>query len=99
MSKIKELFLFIKGHLNKYVVAILIFVVISLFGGESSVINRVAYDQQIKELKAEIQYYSTQKEENMNKLEALHSDNESIERLAREQYQMTKPDEELFIVK
>jgi cell division protein FtsB len=28
----------------------------------------------------------------------LHSDNESLEKLAREQYQMVKPDEELFII-
>ncbi|MDR0508122.1 MAG: septum formation initiator family protein [Dysgonamonadaceae bacterium] len=83
----------------RYVIAFIIFAFYTFFWGESTVIKRFSYILQIKQLKKEIDYYTKQKEENLKKLDALHSDNESLEKLAREQYLMTKPNEELFIIK
>ncbi|GHT74979.1 hypothetical protein AGMMS50262_09060 [Bacteroidia bacterium] len=99
MKRLSEIFQIIKNHTNKYAVAIAIFVVITFFAGESNIFNRISYDKQIRQLEQEIDFYTKQKEENLQKLEALQSDNESLEKLAREQYQMTKPNEELFIIK
>jgi cell division protein FtsB len=99
MKRALEILQFVKSKLNKYWIAVIVFVVVTFLMGESSMVNRISYDNQIRKLERDIEYYTQQKEDNTKKLEALHSDNESLERLAREQYLMVKPDEELFIIK
>ncbi|GHS98203.1 hypothetical protein FACS189421_06360 [Bacteroidia bacterium] len=99
MKQAVEILQWLKSKLNKYWIAVIIFFVFTFLIGESSIFKRISYDSQISRLESEIEYYTQQKEENLRKLEALHSDNESLEKLAREQYQMIKPDEELFIIK
>ena len=99
MGKFVGILRLLKSKLNKYWIAIIVFVIFTFFVGESTIFNRMAYDRQINQLEKEIEFYTRQKEENLKKIEALQSDNESLEKLAREQYQMTKPNEELFIIK
>lgn len=99
MKKALEVFALIKSKINKYWIAIIFFAIITFFVGESTIGKRIEYNRQIKQLESEIQYYTKQKEENEQKLKDLHSDNESLERLAREQYQMTKENEEIFLIK
>lgn len=99
MKRIYKILKYVKSKLNKYWVAFGIFVVLTFFLGDSTIYNRIMYDRQIIQLEKEISTYTKQKEENQQKLDALRSDNESLERLAREQYQMTKPNEELFLIK
>ena len=89
----------IKSNLNKYWIAVLLFFVITFVFGDSAIDKRISYNNQIKQLEQEIEYFTLQKAENEQKLKDLHSDNESLERLAREQYQMLKENEELFIIK
>ncbi len=93
----------IKGYLmkikvNKYYVTIIIFLVLMFCIGDSTLQKRYSYDRQINSLEKEIEYYKKQKEENTQKLNALQSDEESLEKFAREQFLMTKPNEELFII-
>ncbi len=85
--------------INKYYLAVLIFVIVTFFIGDSTLYQRYKYDKQINELENEIAKYKKEREQNEKKLNALKSDNESLERFAREEFQMTKPDEELFIIK
>jgi len=54
--------------------------------------------RQISQLEKEIEQVSKEKELNQEKLKALQSDNETLERFAREELRMTKPNEELFII-
>jgi len=84
---------------NKYWIAIIIFAILTFFVGDSTILRRISYDQQIKQLRSEIDYYSKEKEKNVEKLNAIKSSDESLEKYAREQYLMTKPNEELFIIK
>jgi len=84
--------------INKYCVAILVFLVVTFGIGDSSLQKRVAYNQDISHLRSEIEYYKKLKEENTEKLNSLKSDNESLERYAREQFHMKKPNEDLFII-
>jgi cell division protein FtsB len=84
--------------LNKYGVTIIVFATLTFFTGDGSILKRISYDRQIKSLENEIEYYTKKKEENMEKLNAIKSSGESLEKYAREQYLMTKPDEELFII-
>ncbi|MDR0866032.1 MAG: septum formation initiator family protein [Candidatus Symbiothrix sp.] len=100
MKRLLQILRLIVGNLNKYWIAVIVFVFFIIFVGENTtIIDRFSYDRQIRQLETEIKYYTQQKEENAQKLKVLQSDNESLEKLAREQYQMTKPDEELFIIK
>jgi cell division protein FtsB len=100
MKRLLKTLKLIGGKLNKYWIAVIVFVVFILFVGENTtIIDRISYDRQINQLEKEINYYTKQKEENLQKLNVLQSDNESLEKLAREQYQMTKPEEELFIIR
>jgi cell division protein FtsB len=84
--------------INKYGVAVAIFAVITFIIGDSTLQKRISYDREIRRLKGEIEHYTNQREDNQQKLDALRSDNESLEKLAREQYRMIKPNEDLFIV-
>ena len=87
-----------RRKVNKYWIAVIIFVILMFFIGDSTILRRIAYDKQIRQLRSEIDYYTKEKEQNLEKLNAIKSSDESLEKYAREQYQMTKPDEELFII-
>ena len=84
--------------INKYYVAILVFLVVTLGIGDSSLQKRYAYNQDLSHLRSEIEYYKKLKEENTERLNSLKSDNESLERYAREQFHMKRPNEDLFII-
>ncbi|MDR0681075.1 MAG: septum formation initiator family protein [Dysgonamonadaceae bacterium] len=94
-----KIFSLAKNKLNKYWVTAIIFILVSFFMSENSIFKGFSYRWQIHQLKEDIEYHTKQKEENLQKLNALRSDNESLEKLAREQYRMVKPNEELFIIK
>jgi cell division protein FtsB len=83
---------------NKYWIAIIIFAIITFFVGDSTILRRISYNKQIKQLESDIDYYTKEKEKNREKLNAIRSSDESLEKYAREQYLMTKPNEELFII-
>jgi cell division protein FtsB len=89
---------FNKFAINKYRLAAIIFFVITFVIGDSTLKNRIAYNQEISRLKKEIDFYTKQKNETQQKLDALKGDNESLEKLAREQYRMKKANEDLYII-
>ena len=84
--------------INKYYITIIIFLVVTFGIGDSNLQKRHAYSQEISRLQSEIEYYKKLKEENTEKLNSLKSDDESLERYAREQFHMKKPNEDLFII-
>ncbi|GAP71372.1 hypothetical protein SAMD00024442_11_32 [Candidatus Symbiothrix dinenymphae] len=84
---------------SKYWVAVGVFLLLFLFFNEHTLFKRIGYDRQIQQLEDEIDYYSAEKQANKEKLELLKSSKENLEKLAREQYQMVKPNEELFIIR
>jgi cell division protein FtsB len=87
-----------RRRINKYWVAVILFIVVTFFMGDSTISDRIFYNKQISKLKSEIGFYSKEKEKNEEKLKAIRSSDESLEKFAREQYLMTKSDEELFII-
>jgi Septum formation initiator len=94
VNKTREL----TSKVNKYWLTLIIFLVITFFIGDSTIMHRISYSRQIKQLEKEIEQVSKEKDLNQEKLEALQSDNETLERFAREELQMTRPNEELFII-
>ncbi|MDR1682439.1 MAG: septum formation initiator family protein [Candidatus Symbiothrix sp.] len=88
-----------KLKLNKYSITFAVFVVLFLFAGESRLDKRIGYDREISRLEKEIEGVRKEQSESQQQLDALHSDNETLEKLAREQYHMVKSNEELFLIK
>jgi cell division protein FtsB len=88
----------LRHKVNKYWLTFIIFVVGTFFIGDSTIMDRMAYNKQIKLLEKEIEYYTKEKEKNEAKLKAIQNEDDGLERFAREQYLMSKPDEEIFII-
>jgi len=83
---------------NKYAVVILIFLAWILFLDENNLMAHHRNKQRLKALKEQRVFYREKIEADKRKLEELRSGNRNLEKYAREQYHMTKPDEELFLV-
>lgn len=98
MDKLKGIYLAIKPFLNKYLVTVVVFLVFIVFIDENNVIRRVEYEMEIKKLKREIRHYRQLSEASEKKLGRLQSSNAELERVAREDYLMKKPGEEVYIV-
>ncbi|HSM48800.1 MAG TPA: septum formation initiator family protein [Draconibacterium sp.] len=83
---------------NKYVIASLLFLTWIIFFDENSIISHQKNKRRLYELKQQEEYYRTRIEADREKLEDLKAGEEKLEKFAREQYYMSKPDEDVFIV-
>ena len=83
---------------NKYAVAILIFLAWILFFDENNLMAHHRNKQRLKALKEQRVFCREKIEADKRKLEEVRSGNRNLEKYAREQYYMTKPDEDLFLV-
>jgi len=99
MKNVFEILIKYLRKVNKYGITVIIFVFITLFVGDSTIWKRMAYDREIKQLESNIESLTKEKESNLEKLDAINSSAESLETFAREQFLMTKPNEELFIIR
>ena len=95
MSKLITVWKYIRQH--KYLITIAAFLVIIVFLDENSLIQRQKHQQEISTLKAEIERYRQQFEEDTRKLKELTESPEALEKIAREKYLMKKPNEDIFI--
>ncbi|MBN2891836.1 MAG: septum formation initiator family protein [Bacteroidales bacterium] len=95
--KVKEIFNFILK--NKILITILVFFVWILFFDQNSVLDLIKYDREISDLKNQKEYLITQINEDETKLNQLINDDKSLEKFAREEYFMHKPNEEVFVIK
>jgi cell division protein FtsB len=66
---------------------------------DSNLYKRYTYDEKIRELEKEIKFYQDEIRINKEKLNGLRTDKEGLERFAREEYYMKKPDEDVFIIR
>ena len=82
----------------RWLVAI-VFLIITFTIGDSNIFMRTKYDEQIRSLEREILRYREEAEDNRRRLVELRSNDDDLERFAREEYLMKKPDEDLFIIK
>lgn len=85
--------------LSFYQIAIILVLVAMLFFfSDSSIVKRVKYDAEIKNLESQIEYYRHQTEVDKVKLDELQSNTQNLEKFARENYLMKKENEEVFII-
>lgn len=83
---------------KKYFVAAFAFVVwVSIFD-DNNLIERYKLAREIKQIEKEKKYYTRRIEEDAARLKELQTNNENLEKFAREQYLMHRVDEEVFVV-
>jgi cell division protein FtsB len=83
---------------NKFFIAIVIFIVWILFFDEYSVLSQRKNRVQLLNLIEQQNYYKEKIESDQQKLEELNSGKEELEKYAREQFHMSKPNEDLFLI-
>ncbi|MDL2309507.1 septum formation initiator family protein [Parabacteroides sp. OttesenSCG-928-B22] len=99
MSRLKDFYQKYLSWINAYWLVAIVFLALTLTAGDSSLYMRYQYDEKIRSLEKEIKGYQEEIKENREKLNALQTDREGLERFAREEYHMKKPNEDLFIIK
>ena len=82
---------------RKYLITVVAFAVIIGFLDENSLFRRLAYEREISQLKEEIEKYRADYEENTKRLNELNSNPDAIEQVARENYLMKKPNEDIYV--
>jgi len=83
---------------NKYLLTVIIFIVWLLFLDSNNLVSRYKDMRDLRKLKSEKEYYVQRIEEDKRKLFELKTDDRNLEKFAREQYRMKKPDEDLYII-
>ena len=83
---------------NKYALAIMLFLLWIVFFDENNLVAHHRNKLRLKTLKEQRVFYREKIEADRKKLEELRSGTKNLEKYAREQFYMTKPDEDLFMV-
>lgn len=83
---------------NRYILTLFIFLLWIILIDPNNLISRVRDLRTRNRLAREKEFYIGRIEEDRRKLNELRTSNENLEKFAREQYLMKKPDEDLFII-
>ena len=83
---------------NKYLLTIAIFLIWILLFDSNNLISRYKDLREVRKLKADREYYLKRIEADRQKLHELKTDDHNLEKFAREQYLMKKPDEDIYII-
>lgn len=83
---------------NKYVLTFLIFLLWMLIFDSSNWIELYREYRKIKKYEQEKEYYIEKIENDRNRLKELRTNNENLEKFAREQYLMKRHDEDIFVI-
>ena len=97
-KRIKEFYNRYLAWINAYWQVTIVFLIVTLTVGDSSLYKRYTYDEKIRSLEKEIEHYQKEIEVNGKKLKDLHTDKEGLERFAREEYFMKRSNEDVFII-
>lgn len=84
--------------LNKYLLVGLFFVIWMTFFDQNSYLLHRELNQEIDNLKKDIQYYEENLEKESTEINYLKQHPEAYEKLAREKYLMKKKDETIFLI-
>lgn len=83
---------------NKYLIAILAFLVWLLVFDRNSLVDRIKYTRALHDMEEEKTYYLKRIQEDSKRLEELKTDPENLEKFAREQFFMKKENEDVFVI-
>ena len=88
-----------KHYKNKYLIAIVLFVLWLTFFDQNNFIVHGKLNREIKHLENNVVFYREQIEDKKRKLDELGTDKENLEKFAREEYLMKKENEDIFLIK
>ena len=91
-----KVFSFIRNRIGKLFLAI--FIIFIIFIDENSCIQRIKYDAEINDLRKQIAAQNDTTEYYNRRIEELKTDKNIIEQVAREQYLMSKPNEDIYLI-
>ena len=83
---------------NKYFLTILIFLIWLMLFDSNNLIARYKDMRELHKLRIDREYYIKRIEVDRRKLHELKTDNHNLEKFAREQYRLKKPDEDIYII-
>ena len=83
---------------NKFILTSLIFFVWILLFDSNNLLDRVKDLRHLNRLEKDKEYYLEKIEIDAQKLKELRTDNENLEKFAREQYLMKKDNEDIFVI-
>lgn len=83
---------------NKYIIASVAFAVWMLFFDRHDVTTQYDYYTQLKGLKAEKAFYTTEIEHINRTIDDLNNNPQELQRVAREKYKMKKENEDVFVI-
>lgn len=83
---------------HKYKILILAFLVWMTFFDKNSFIDQYRLRKEYQKIKDEQEYYITQIEQAKKERDQLFTNEEALEKFAREKYHMKKDNEEVFVI-
>ncbi len=83
---------------NKYILTLIIFLIWLILFDSNNLITRFSDMRELHKLRSDREYYKEKIKADRQKLYELKTDNRNLEKFAREQYHMKKPDEDLYII-
>ena len=83
---------------NKYMLAASIFLVWLLLFDQNNLTDRRKSSREYNQLLQEKEYYLNKIQEDRRRINELKTDNDNLEKFAREQYLMKKDNEDIFII-
>ncbi|HEX7584448.1 MAG TPA: septum formation initiator family protein [Prolixibacteraceae bacterium] len=97
--KAKELFLKILNSItNKYLIAIVAFVVWIMFFDDNNLRQHQKNLKELALLEEQVNFYKHKIEADKRKLIELQTNDENLEKFAREQFFMKKADEDIYVI-
>lgn len=97
MKKVKDYIWAFMGHF-KYHIVIVLGILFVGFIDDDSVVQRLRYEREIEQLKAEIEKYTKRYEADSRRLHELQRNPDAIAKVARERYFMKADDEDIFVL-
>ena len=79
-------------------ITISVFCIWILFFDQNNLVDRMRMSAEIRQLKADREYYFDQIEKDSTRFHELTTDKENLEKYAREQFLMKKKNEDVFVV-
>ena len=83
---------------NKYILTILMFFLWLMFFDQNNLLERRKLNNEYDQLLQEREYYMKKIDEDRKRIQELKTDNENLEKFAREQYLMKKDNEDIFVI-
>ena len=83
---------------NKYILTSVLFVLWMLMFDQNNLNERRKNNRDYNQLIRERDYFQQKIEENRKRIEELKTNNDNLEKFAREQYLMKKDNEDIFII-